>query len=59
MKISDNTKKVVITIGPSDNPYVEIYLPDKRTGEKDRRKSHAFVANNRRGGIVDRRNSES
>ena len=59
MKLSDNTKKVVITIGPSDNPYVKIYLPDKRSGEKDRRKSNAFVVKNRRGGILDRRNSES
>jgi hypothetical protein len=59
MKISDNTKKVVITIGPSDNPYVKIYLPDKRSGVKDRRKSQAFIANNRRGGILDRRVSES
>ena len=34
MNISDHTQKVVITIGPSDKPYVKIFLPEKRNGEK-------------------------
>jgi hypothetical protein len=55
MTISDNSKKVVITIGPPDKPYAKIFLPDKRVGEEDRRKAHTFVAQDRRSGIADRR----
>ena len=55
MNISDHTQKVVITIGPSDKPYVKIFLPEKRNGEKDRRKFRSNVANDRRRGVADRR----
>jgi len=57
MTISDYTKKVVLILGPPDKPYAEIYLPEKRIGEKDRRKLQSEVAEDRRRGVADRRNS--
>jgi hypothetical protein len=57
MVIPKNVKGVVITIGPPDNPYAEILLPDKRIGENDRRMSPTLVAQDRRSGVADRRNS--
>jgi hypothetical protein len=59
MDIPKNVKRVVITIGPPDKPYVEILLPDKRTGENDRRISPTLVALDQRSGVADRRNSNS
>jgi hypothetical protein len=57
MDIPKNVKGVVITIGPPDKPYAEILLPDKRIGENDRRMSPTLVAQDRRSGVADRRNS--
>ena len=48
-------KRIVITVGPEDRPYARIYLTEKRSGQKDRRKSHTFFAQDRRSGIDDRR----
>ena len=59
MDIPKNVKRVVITIGPPDKPYAEILLPDKRTGEADRRISPTLVAQDQRSGLADRRNSNS
>ena len=59
MDIPKNVKKVVITIGPPDNPYAQILLPDKRTGEKDRRNSPVCVAQDRRRGVSDRRDANN
>ncbi|MBW2428804.1 MAG: hypothetical protein JRF56_07595 [Deltaproteobacteria bacterium] len=56
MDIPKNIKRVVITIGPSDNPYAKVFLPDKRKGRKDRRELHTYIFKDRRSGIVDRRN---
>jgi hypothetical protein len=56
MKISGNMKRVVITVGPTERPYAKIFLPEKRRGRKDRRKSNTIVTHDRRTGIVDRRN---
>ena len=55
MKISGNMKRVVITVGPVERPYVKIFLPEKRSGLEDRRKSPTTVDQERRGSIVDRR----
>ena len=55
MKISGNMKRVVITVGPDERPHVKIFLPEKRSGRKDRRKSHTIVTHDRRTGIFDRR----
>jgi hypothetical protein len=59
MDIPKNVKRVVITIGPPDNPYAEILLPDKRIGENDRRIAPTLVAQERRSGVADRRNSDN
>ena len=55
MDIPKNIKRVVITIGPSDNPYAQVFLPDKRKGRKDRRELDTYIVKDRRSGIVDRR----
>ena len=59
MAIPKNVKRVVITIGPPDNPYAEILLPEKRIGENDRRISPTLVAQDRRRGVADRRDSKT
>jgi hypothetical protein len=59
MDIPKNVKKVVITIGPPDNPYAEILLPDKRTGIEDRRNSPVSVSQDRRIGVSDRREANN
>ena len=55
MGIPKNIKRVVITFGPSDNPYAQVFLPDKRKGRKDRRELATDIVKDRRSGIVDRR----
>ena len=47
-KIRENIN--VIDEASSDTSFVE-----KRSGSKDRRKAHTFLADNRRSGIADRR----
>jgi hypothetical protein len=55
MEISDKD------IDLSSKPRLRINLKDGdlRTGPKDRRKVHTYVANDRRSGIADRRRSQS
>jgi len=55
MTISDHTKKVVMILGLPDKQYAKIYLPDKRVGERDRRKLQTAVVEDRRTGVADRR----
>jgi hypothetical protein len=45
----------------SNKPKLRINLKqgDLRTGPKDRRKVHTYVANDRRSGIADRRKSQN
>ncbi|MHA2219483.1 MAG: hypothetical protein ACXACY_26535 [Candidatus Hodarchaeales archaeon] len=42
---------------PFEKPNLRINLKekDRRTGQKDRRKIHTYIANDRRSGIADRR----
>ena len=44
-----------------DKPYFRINLKDSdlRTGPKDRRKVHTYIANDRRSGIADRRKNQN
>ena len=56
MDIPKNIKRVVVTIGPSDKPYAKVFLADERKGQKDRRVLRTYMVNDRRSGIVDRRN---
>ena len=55
MEISDKD------MGLSEKPRFRINLKDGdlRTGPRDRRKIHTYVANDRRSGIADRRRSQS
>ena len=48
-------------IDSSNKPKLRINLRqgDLRTGPKDRRKVHTYVANDRRSGIADRRRSQN
>jgi hypothetical protein len=46
---------------PSNQPKLRINLKDSdlRTGPKDRRKVHTYIANDRRSGLADRRKNEN
>ncbi len=46
---------------PSNKPKLRINLKasDIRTGPKDRRKVHTYIANDRRSGIADRRKNQN
>jgi hypothetical protein len=46
---------------PSNKPKLRINLKDSdiRTGPKDRRKVHTYIANDRRSGIADRRKNQN
>jgi hypothetical protein len=55
MKETENGRQVVIEIGPSNNPYAKIILPEKRIGPEDRRKLYTFIADDRRSGKANRR----
>ncbi len=55
MEEIEKGRQVVIEIGPSNNPYAKIILPEKRIGSEDRRTQHTFIADDRRSGIANRR----
>jgi hypothetical protein len=55
MEEIEKGRQVVIEIGPSNRPYAKIILLEKRTGTKERRKLHTFIADDRRSGIANRR----
>ena len=55
MKKSERKLHTVLKIAPSDRPYAKIFLEEKRNGEKDRRKVHTYILNDRRSGIADKR----
>ena len=52
---SDNPKQVIVKVGPPNNPYARIIVPEKRKRLKDRRKLHTYIANDSRSGLADRR----
>ena len=43
---------------PYKNPHIKIIVPEKRNGQKDRRKLSTYIADDRRRGSADRRNRE-
>ena len=56
-----NTKKrkeSTLIIGPPDKPYAKLIIAEKRIGLYDRRKLHTYIADDRRGGIADRRKNQ-
>ena len=55
MKETEKGRQVVIEVGPDNNPYAKIILPEKRIGPKDRRTLHTYIADDRRSGIASRR----
>ena len=52
------SEKVVIKVGPQDNPYAKIVRTERRISLKDRRILNTYIANDKRNGIADRRKSE-
>lgn len=52
---SENSKQAVVEVGPANNPYAKIIVPEKRNCLKDRRKLHTYVAEDLRNGLSDRR----
>jgi hypothetical protein len=54
-KIRDLNKKIRENINLEDKSNRESTFTERRSGPKDRRKVHTFLANDRRCGIADRR----
>ena len=52
---SEEKKEIVFKIDPDDRPYAKIILRERRTDQKDRRKIHTYISDDRRSGIADRR----
>ena len=52
------SEKVVITVGPPNNPYGKIIRPERRSGLEDRRRLDTYIADDRRVGLADRRDNE-
>jgi hypothetical protein len=52
---SKQKKETVLEIGPADRPYAKIIIRERRTDQKDRRKIHTYISDDRRSGIADRR----
>ena len=55
MEQTSNSKKIVIKVGPPDNPYAKIIRGERRLGNSDRRRLNTYIANDRRGRLPDRR----
>ena len=55
MSTSENPKQVIVKVGPPDNPYAKIIVPEKRKRLEDRRKLHTYIADDSRNGLADRR----
>ena len=55
MKKAQDNGQAVYEIRPADKPYAKIIMPEKRSGLKDRRRLHTFIADDKRSGIADRR----
>ena len=51
----DNHISIIKIIGPANNPYAKVYIPEKRLNKEDRRKIPTYIADDRRSGIADRR----
>jgi hypothetical protein len=49
------SEKVVIKVGPPDNPYAKIIRRERRLGSRERRRLNTYIVNDRRGGLSDRR----
>ena len=55
MENNENKKQAIYERGPADKPYAKIIITEKRSGLKDRRKLHTYIADDRRSGVADRR----
>jgi hypothetical protein len=52
------TEKIVISVGPPNNPYGKIIRTERRFWIKDRRREYIYIADDRRKGFADRRDNE-
>ena len=59
MSTSDKSTKVVVQVGPADNPYAKIIVREKRKRLRDRRKLQTYIARDLRKGVADRRQSKT
>lgn len=48
-------EKVVIVVGPLNNPYGKIIQSERRFRTEDRRRLYTYIADDRREGFADRR----
>ena len=55
MEEISKSENVVINVGPPGNPYAKIIRTERRLGLKDRRRLHTYIADDRRGGLPNRR----
>ena len=55
MEQNPKPEKVEIKVGPPGNPYAKITRTERRKSSVDRRRLNTYIANDRRGGISDRR----
>ena len=55
MKESEQNKETVLKIDPPERPYAKIIIKERRNDQKDRRKIHTYISDDRRSGIADRR----
>ena len=55
MEQNPKPEKVEIKVGPAGNPYAKITQTERRKSSVDRRRLNTYIADDRRGGISDRR----
>ena len=55
MKNSKHIRPVILNLEPTNKRLAKLILPERRLRQKDRRKVHTYVADDRRSGIADRR----
>ena len=55
MEEFSKSEKVVIKVGPPGNPFAKIMRTERRLGIRDRRILNTYIANDRRGGLPNRR----
>ena len=55
IRTMDNDRPVILFFDPADETVPRELRPERRRGEKDRRKLHTYIFNDRRSGRADRR----
>jgi hypothetical protein len=59
MNNSKHIRPVILNLEPTDEKLAKLILQERRIRQKDRRKLHTYIAEDRRSGIADRRKKSS